>query len=211
MKPVLALAALLLAALIGLTLWLTIGDEAPAPSPSLAAVIDAQQPPSAEPISSTPSEQRKQELDQIAGTSPSTDPRAPARTYEVGNATVHDRRPEGGAPRTKADFTPPEGIHLTVEFAQQVTTEMKPAAKQCMESLPAEARDEKTKLNVTMTVTVKNGSLTVGDVAAKVAGVEDSVLAPTLACLRQQMVGSSMAAAGQPDVEAYPITTYYRP
>lgn len=214
MKPVLALAALLLAALIGLTLWLTIGDEAPAPSPAATKpqVVEAKpSAPSAEPDSSTPSEQRKQELDQIAGTSSSTDPRAPARTYQVGNATVHDRRPEGGPPREKADFTPPEGIHLTSEFAQQVTTEMKPAAKQCMQSLPADARDEKTKLNVTMTVRVKNGSLTVSDVAASVAGVEDSVLAPTLECLRQQMVGSSMAAAGQPDVEAYPITTYYRP
>jgi cytoskeletal protein RodZ len=210
MKPVLALAALLLAALIGLTLWLTIGTK----EPISTTPIDAKPAPATdtgEPTSVQPSTERKRELDQIAGSSATADPRTAPRTYVVGDAIVHDRRADGGPLRTKADFTPPEGIHLTAEFASQVTTDLQPAAKQCMQTLPEAARSEKTKLNVTMTVRVKNGSLTVSEVAAKVAGVEDSVLAPTLACLRQQMVGSSLAAAGQPDVDAYPITTYYTP
>ncbi len=211
MKPVLALAALLLVALVGLVVWITKGHKAAAIEP--APVVAPKPPETTEssPVASVePDADRKRELDQIAGSSAATDPRKAPSTYAVGDAIVHDRRGDGGAPRV-SQVRPPTGVGLSAAVAGQVTDVMKPAAKQCISSLPQDSRNEKTKLNVTMTVKVKNGSLTVSDVAARVDGLDETALAPALACLRQQMVGSTVAAAGEPDVDAYPITTYYTP
>lgn len=212
MKPVLALAALLLVALIGLVVWITKSDSPREAAPPPVTAAKPPEPTPSSPVSSVePSEDRKRELDQIAGSSAATDPRKAPSTYAVGDAIVHDRRGDGGGPPRTSPVRAPTGIGLSAQFAGQVTDVMKPAAKQCISSLPEDSRNEKTKLNVTMTVRVKNGSLTVSDVAAKVDGLDETALAPALACLRQQMVGSTVAAAGEPDVDAYPITTYYTP
>ncbi len=206
MKPVLALAALLVAALIGLAVWMGRGGS----EPSEPAVDPAQRE---RRIAGLEHEQaRERELAEPSGSA--TTPAAPERVreYRVGDVMVRDRRKDGGPPVTEEpSFVPPEGIHLTREYASRVTTLMQPAAKKCLQALPADSSGDKTKVDVTMTVAVKNGSLTVSDVAAKSPALEESVMAQTLGCLRQQMVGSTLDAAGQPDIPSYSITTYYTP
>lgn len=210
MKPVLALAALLVAALIGLAVWLGIGDEPSQPAPS--ASRERREHPERFTDSSTGSSSSSSGP---AGSSDGPDAARPRdggqpRTYAVGDVIVHDRRRDGGPMVSPdRDFTPPEGRFISSEVAQRVTATVKPAAQQCMKTLPESSRGDQTKLNVTMTVKVKNGSLSVSDVAGTVAGLEDSAMAPTVECLRQQMIGTTIDAAGQPDIPSYLVTTYY--
>lgn len=213
MKLVIALAALLVAALITLVIWMRAGGEEPS-----ARVTGTPRQPAAQPSSEkSPSSRPAAETD---GDKPPAGKGAGRRSdgpvYKAGDVTIHDRRPAGSPPLDPTrEFTPVEGRRITREYARTVVDRMEPAAKQCLaSSLPAEARaasGEKTKLLTEMTVEVKNGSLTVSNVGAKVAGLEDSVVAPTVECLRQQMVGTKLDAAGQPDVASYSITTYYSP
>jgi hypothetical protein len=209
MKPVLGLAALLVAALIGLAVWLAIGGREERTAAPTASREQREFPERFSPPSSTPD-------------APAVDAGAPRdarstswpdgrpRTYAVGDVIVHDRRRDGG-PMVSPDrtFTPPEGRMISSEVAQRVTTAVEPAAQRCMETLPESSRTAQTKLGVTMTVQVKSGSLTVSDVAAQVAGLDESVMAPTLECLRKQMAGTVVDAAGQPDIPSYFVTTYY--
>lgn len=212
MKPVLGLAALLVAALIGLALWLAFGgkDE---PDAATTAARESRE-----------SRERREFPERFSGSSSSADagpprdagvrsatwPDGQPRTYAVGDVIVHDRRRDGGAMVSPdRTFTPPEGRTISNEVAQRVTAAVRPAAQQCMQTLPESSRNEQTKLGVTMTVQVKNGSLTVSDVAAQVAGIDETVMAPTLDCLRKQMVGTAVDAAGQPDLPSYFVSTYY--
>lgn len=212
MKLVIALATLLVAALIALVLWMRAGGKEP-------SAPDARAPrqPSAQPSSqSTPSSRPAAETDGDEPPAGKSTGRRDGPVYKAGDVTIHDRRPAGSPPLDPTrEFTPVEGKRITREYARTVVDRMEPAAKQCLaSSLPTEARPangEKTKLLTEMTVEVKNGSLTVSNVGAKVAGLEDSVIAPTVECLRQQMVGTKLDAAGQPDVASYSITTYYSP
>jgi hypothetical protein len=207
MKLVIALAALLVAALIGLAIWLGVLRDEPSPAAETIAVRPSARAPSpTEPAGEPP-----------APALPSADEVQPPPIRETiqraDGVTIHSRRPAGSIPRDpERQFTAAEGIHLTREYATKVTALMQPAAKQCLAtSLPEESRSDKTRLHVKMTVKVKNGSLTVSDVAGQVPGLEDSVVAPTLACLREQMVGNVLDATGQPDLASYSITTYYSP
>lgn len=209
MKPVLGLAALLVAALIGLALWLAFGgkkdETASAPTASREQREHPERFTSSAP---SPGADAGAPGDARSGTWPDGQP----RTYAVGDVIVHDRRRDGG-PMVSPDrtFTPPEGRMISNEVAQRVTTAVEPAAQQCMQALPESSRNAQTKLGVTMTVQVKSGSLTVRDVAAQVAGLDESVMATTLDCLRKQMVGTAVDAAGQPDIPSYFVTTYYTP
>jgi hypothetical protein len=207
MKLVIALAALLVAALIGLALWLGVLQDEPSPAAPPAVVHTPSRPASSsEPAGevAVPAVPADDEVEP---------PPMQSTITRADNVTIHSRRPAGDLPRDpNRQYTPAEGIHLTREYATKVTALMQPAAKQCLaSSLPQESRGDETKLHVTMTVKVKNGSLTVSDVAGRVPGLEDSVVAPTLACLREQMVGNVLDATGQPDLASYSITTYYSP
>ncbi len=212
MKLVIALAALLVAALIALVLWLQLGGKEPN-----ATVASAPRRPAAQPSSeSTPSSRPAAETNGDKAPADKGTGRRDGPVYKAGDVTIHDRRPAGSPPLDPTrEFTPVEGRRITREYGRTVVDRMEPVAKQCLaSSLPAEARapsGEKTKLLTEMTVEVKNGSLTVSNVSAKVAGLEDSVVAPTVECLRRQMVGTKLDAAGQPDVASYSITTYYSP
>jgi hypothetical protein len=205
MKPVIALSALLVVALIGLVLWLGRSSEPSSPPAQAAAPPKSSPPP---PLANRNDPGAPIVRDVPAGAEPPPEA-PPVNTYTVGNVIVREHRP-GAEPLTKPpDFTPPEGIHLTAEFAQHVTNVMADPAKQCIPTLPAPMRSDTTRLNLTMTVAVKNGSLTVTGVEGGVTGLDDPAFAPTLGCLRGKMIGRSVDAAGQPDVPSYSISTYY--
>jgi hypothetical protein len=204
MKLVVASGALLVVALIGLALMLT---ASPADPPSAPVAPPAQRAAAPPPPAPAP---------QVETVSPSARPatqpadsKPVADVYRVDGVIVHDYTGRGERRSKPPDFTPPEGARLPPQLANDVTTAVEPAAQACLSELPAASRTEATRLSVTMTVAVKNGSLTVRDVAAKVRDLDESVLAKTLDCLRGRMIGTSVDASGQADVPSYLISTSY--
>jgi hypothetical protein len=196
MKPVLGLAALLAGALIGLLWWLRAGPQnAPAPSHLPSPSITETVPDRPAPRQDSPTAE------------PTTDPRP--TTYTIGDVIVRDHRTSGEPLTVAPDFTPPGGVQLEPAFAQQVTNVMADPVKQCLQAIPSSVRTTDTRINVTMTVAVKNASLTVTDVAAAVPGLDEVTNASTLGCLRAKMIGRNIDAAGQPDVPSYLISTFY--
>jgi hypothetical protein len=202
MKPVIALGALLVAALLGLVLWMGRSSEPMTPSPPAPPKLS---PP---PVANRHDPGAPIVHDVPPSDTPTTEA-PPVQTYAVGNVIVREHRPDAEPLTQPPDFTPPEGIHLTADFAQHVTNVMADPARQCIPTLPAPLRSDATRLNLTMTVAVKNGSLTVTRVEGGVTGLDDPAFAPTLDCLRGKMIGRSVDAAGQPDVPSYSISTYY--
>ncbi|MEZ4360226.1 MAG: hypothetical protein R3B48_08595 [Kofleriaceae bacterium] len=202
MKLVMALAAVLVVALVALALWLTASPDQPVsatppPPPERPTQVHAPSPSIV--VRTEPTSQART----------SSEPaRPPMDVYSVGGVTIHDAT--GGPPATRApSTTPPEGVRLPPQLAQDVTTMVEPAARQCAQTIPETSRTPETKLHVTMTVAVKNGSLTVNDVAAKVNGLDEPAMMATVKCLRERMIGTNVDAAGQPDVPSYLISTYY--
>jgi hypothetical protein len=190
----------LFAAMLGLMFWLGI-DSSPELTPP------AQQVSSLPAATSNAPPSVPRPLDSAATGAVARRPTIP--TYKVGNVTIHDSRVGAARITEPPDFARRAPVHLSPDVAQQVTTIMEAPARDCSQSLPAPARADRAKLNVTMTVSVKNGSLTVTDVAAAVQGLDPAVLQPTLTCLRTRMIGNIVDAAGQPDVPSYLISTYY--
>ena len=211
MKRLIVLSALLACALAGLALWLWLRARSPddittgAPVPGVATAPTAPTAPSAPtapPTLSIPAGGATGS----GGTADVATRRPPPRVYAVGDVIIRDHRgPDAPAITEEPVLTPPIGKFLQVATAQRVVTALEGPAKKCLQALPSGPQS----LSVTMTVEVKNSSLTVKGVAGAAPGVPDSVVEPTLACLRERMIGARIDAAGEGDVPSYPITTVY--
>lgn len=199
MKRVLVLSAVLAAALGGLVLWLAQGSTEPTVSPASPPPLA---PASEKPASVAP----PPALPSTSTTQPDGSTASRPRVYAVGDVIIRDHRGPDAPPITEApEIKPPIGKFLQVVTAQRVAAEMETPAKKCIQALPSGPQ----KLSVTMTVEVKNSSITVTGVTGTAPGVADPVVEPTLACMRERMIGARIDAAGEDDVRSYPITTVY--
>jgi hypothetical protein len=212
MKRVLVPLAVLGVAVAAMALWLaTRADPAsvapspapPPPAPSAAPPpAPAEAPPAARPPVATPGVTIHESPRGDAPREPLDKP----AVYAVGDVIVRDRRGPGAPPITEPiDGTPPGGVFLRNETAARVVNDLRAPAEKCLQDAAAGPQ----KLSVTMTVEVKNNSATVTGVEGSAPGVEASALAPTLACLRKEMIGARIDATGEADVRSYPITTVY--
>ena len=141
-------------------------------------------------------------------TAPSIDPPSAPSVDTVSDtgAAVHDHRADPGAyhdnptvPRTG----PP--VHVTNTFAVGVGNLVAPIASACTAQIPSEARGSQPVIQVRMTVTIKNGQLSIDDVATElrdITGDQDAVKD----CVKSKASALSIDATGQPDVDHYPIT-----
>lgn len=193
--------AILAAALAGLVWWISRDAQQVTPvvapsKPAPPATPSPAQPPVAPPV--------------LVTSTPRPVERAPSgdrpQVYAVGDVIVRDHRGPDAKPLTgPIEVKPPIGHLLRSETALRTVNELKGRAQSCLSAHPAGPQ----QLSVTMTVEVKNNSLTVTGVEAATAGVALPVVEPTLACLRSQMIGARIDAPGEDDVGSYPITTVY--
>lgn len=199
MKRVFVPIALLAAALTGLVWW--ISRDAPSLSPTTTPASPA---PAPEP---RPTEAPPPVL---VTSTPRPADRAPRaerpQAYAVGDVIVRDHRGPDAAPLTgPIEVKPPIGHLLRNETALRTVNELRGRAQSCLRDHPTGPQ----QLSVTMTVEVKNSSLTVTGVEGATSGAALPVAEPTMACLRSQMIGARVDAAGEEDVGSYPITTVY--
>lgn len=199
MKRVFVPLAILATALAGLVWWISRDTEPATPvstpdrPPPAAEQRPAQDPPPVL-VTSTPKPMER---------APSGDR---PQVYAVGDVIVRDHRGPGAPPLTgPIEVKPPIGHLLRNETALRTVNELRGRAQSCLRDHPTGPQ----QVSLTMTVEVKNSSLTVTGIDGAAAGAALPVAEPTMACLRAQMIGARIDAAGEADVGSYPITTMY--
>lgn len=186
-------------ALAGLVWWISRDAE-----PATPAALPERPSPPAEPRPPQPPPPV------LVTSAPKPPERAPGgerpQVYAVGDVIVRDHRGPGAPPLTgPIEVKPPIGHLLRSETAVRTVNELRGRAQACLRDHPTGPQ----QLSVTMTVEVKNSSLTVTGVDGAAEGAALPVSEPAMACLRAQMIGARIDAAGEADVGSYPITTMY--
>ncbi len=134
------------------------------------------------------------------------DPTAPTNVVVSDDGLVRDHRANPGGftapPPTKVPSPP---VFVGREFAGSVGAQVTPLAQQCASQIPADARGTRPVIQVEMTVSIKDGKMTIDDIDTKFRDVTGDQPA-VKDCVKQKVAAIAVDASGQPDVDHYAIT-----
>jgi len=196
------LSMVVLGLLVGLWLWLVKTDDTPA---------TATTPP---PVSPTVADRTPPPVSPHGGTTTTVGPAPEApipdkenvKEYTVGGTKVRDHRSGEHKP---LDVPPnvhvPGGLQIKPATTQIVSTRLQSVMKDCVASLPREARGDKPRLEGQVVVTIKDKKLTVTQSTMQLRNIADDAAPGLKQCIEQKSVGLSDTASGEADVENYSI------
>ncbi|HTJ47018.1 MAG TPA: hypothetical protein VL463_33180 [Kofleriaceae bacterium] len=152
---------------------------------------------------------------QLAGSSvgghtlPAQDDRNPSLDSVSATGTeIHDHRANPGDVSDRVPTIPSadgKAVFVGRTFAGDVGGLVAPIARECAAKISADARGPKPVIQVQMVVTIKDGKMSIDDVATDfrdVTGDQKDVKD----CVKSKASSISIDATGQPDVDHYSIT-----
>jgi hypothetical protein len=199
-------AAIVLAAVVGLFVLLSPGDDASANrTPETAR--------SAEPAA--PAVKRRS-TEAVTPSGPPDHPDTTAnepgtREQTFGNVVVRDHRT--GA-HDAIDVPPvihaPQSRKIASQLSYDVSQPVRAAVLECAASVPREARGPKPRFEGQITIAIKNRQATITDAVLKLRDVTSVALEPLNRCVEQKSVGASVPSGDEPELEGYSITMSLR-
>ena len=128
------------------------------------------------------------------------------REYQVGGTTIRDHR----SGDHKAVDIPPNVHEVGGHSIQSTTThalslKVQPVKKQCMASIPKEARGDKPRVEGQVTIAIKDKQLKVTGATVQARNLADDASGQLKQCMEQGSVGLSDSASGEADVQDYTI------
>jgi hypothetical protein len=197
-------AAVVLAAVVGLYVLLSPGDDA-------AASRDPQVARSAEPPEPVI---KRRPAGAAAPSTPGDSPaEAPDTTREqtFGNVVVRDHRT--GAHDT-IDVPPvihaPQSHKIASQLSYDISQPVRAAVTECAASVPREARGPKPRFEGQITIAIKNHQATITDAVLQLRDVTGVALDPLKQCVERKAVGVSVPSGDEPELEGYSITMSLR-
>lgn len=196
------LGTIVLGLLVGLWILLVRSDDSPAtaetPPPASPTIAD-HKPPAVPPHGGTTTS---------IGPAPETpvaDPE-PVKEYTVGGTKVRDHR---SGDHKQLDVPPnvhvPGGHQIQPATTQIVSQKLQAVMKECVASMPREARGDKPRLEGQVVVSIKDKKITVAQSTMQLRNIADDAAGPVKQCIEQRSVGLSDSAPGEPDVQNYSI------
>ena len=187
--------------LVGLWILLMRGEDpqATAETPPVSPTIADRIPPAVAPHGGTTT---------TVGPAPETPiaDKGTVKEYTVGGTQVRDHRT---GDHKQLDIPPnvhvPGGRQIQPATTQIVSQKLQAVMKECVASMPREARGDKPRLEGQVVVNIKDKKITVAQSTMQLRNIAEDAAGPVKQCIEQRSVGLSDSAPGEADVQNYSI------
>lgn len=208
-KAVAIFGACVLAAAIGLFLWMRDGgDPAAATAPAVTSAEpagSAKTPPPLAPTLGSGSGDRPVVTD-------SDSPRVPAgevKQYDVGGRLVRDHRAGDHRPiDIPPAIQPPEGRKIPSTLTQEIGQRVRAKIAECAAAIPPEARGDKPRVEGLVVIAIKDKQVVVTGATMQIRNVTDASLAATKQCIEAGAMTVTQPTT-EADLETYDITVSF--
>jgi hypothetical protein len=188
----------ILAAALGIALWLLVRDSDDATAGSSAPSAERREPATTPDRPALPHQRT------------ATGSATPSRDYAVGDHVIRDHRTGDQVTRTEppTEHARPTRL-LPASLTKAISQKVLAVMNDCTAAIPADARVAKARLDGDLTVAIKDHSLTVAKVAVAL-GVTGPALDVAKQCIEERAVGLTTAAADEADLDNYKINVSFR-
>lgn len=212
MGLIIAGVAVLAAGLLLLFIMKSGDDDAAAGAPSPAASGPGTAPVMRDRPRTTPDRPSSPQVAAVERTPrPADGSDSPGYTETVINGVrVRDHRRDKTKP---IDVTtggrPPDARKIQPSLTADISNRMLPVVRECGAGVPPEARGPKPRVEGEVVIAIRNKQVHVTKAAVQLTDVVGASLEPTKQCLEQKLVGLTMPAGDEADLEDYTITLSY--
>jgi hypothetical protein len=135
---------------------------------------------------------------------PAPPPGQNPRDYVVGDVRVRDHRSGDNKPLDVPPTAhPAEGRLLPSTLTHEVSQKLKAVMRECVASLPKDARGDKPRLEGQVVLAIKDKKLTVTKSLMQLRDVSGESVEPTKQCIEAKALGVENPAADQADLDNY--------
>lgn len=203
-KPLaLAIAAALLL-VVAVVLWFALRSDEPPAQASSPLVRPA--PPVAPP--SLPGEPVRPGQPTVAAVDRPAGSAAPGSYREtvINGVRVRDHRKNPSDPiDLPPNVRPPDARKLPPELTREISNRLLPVVTECAASVPREARGTSPRVEGVVAISIKDKQVAVTESTVQLRDVVGASVDPTKQCLEQKMVGVTLPAGEQADLDRYTI------
>lgn len=131
--------------------------------------------------------------------------RPPVVEYEVDGVKIRDHRKNPGGMKLPPNIHPPESRRLAPSVVSDVHQRVRALAPECARSVAAADRGAKPKIEMQVTVSIKDKQLTVVKTTVTTSDVNGAAADAVKTCMEQKALTVATTAPDEPDVESYSI------
>jgi hypothetical protein len=199
-KALLAIgAAAIVAAAVVLVLAINAGgSDASAPAEPVAVNREPGKPPATSGRNTTPIKPSE------AGEVERVDRVEPVE-YEIDGVKVRDHRKNPGQMKLPPNIHPPQQRRIASSVVGDIHTQVRKLSAECARSVQASDRGDKPKIDMQVTVSIKDKQVTVLKSVAAISDVAGASGDGVKTCMEQKALTVVANAPDEPDVESYSI------
>lgn len=126
--------------------------------------------------------------------------------YSVGGMKVRDhRRGDTEKLDIPPNVHPPGSTEIPPTLTQALAGQVKAVMRECVKSLPADARGERPKLEGQITIAVKDQKASITKSLVQLRDVNGDAVTAAKECIEQKAIGLNAPASDVPNLDAYTI------
>lgn len=131
---------------------------------------------------------------------------AGVRSYTVGGIQVRDHRAGSQTPMDiPPNIHPPAARRLPSTLTHAISQQLEQVMRDCVASLPREARGKRPRLEGQIVVAIKDHQLSVTKSTMQLRNVSGAPVDSIKSCIEQRSIGLTTPAADQADLDTYSI------
>jgi hypothetical protein len=204
--------AVLAAGLLLLFIMKSGDDDAAAGAPSPATSVPGTAPVMRDRPRPTPDRPNAPQVATVERTTrPADGSDSPGYTETVINGVrVRDHRKDKTKPiEVTTGGRPPDARRIQQSLTGDISNRILPVVRDCGAGVPPEARGPKPRAEMEVVIAIRNKQVHVTKATVQLTDVVGASLEPTRQCIEQKLVGFTLPAGDEPDVEDYTLTLSY--